>query len=165
MKQWGIFASSSPNSAGSDWRLYPKVAELHEVFAWAAPGTSYAAHVTNDKNKDLFAIGVAVSDSPTGPYIDAHPSGPIISDNDNSHPGAIELNDEEQIPGLPHPWTLREVAISAAVLRPTPCPRITGVPTRQKNRKRPACLPTSGMNQRNATGHRWIFLRRQKRGG
>jgi hypothetical protein len=29
--------------------------------------------------KDKFAIGVAVADRPTGPWTDAHPSGPIVS--------------------------------------------------------------------------------------
>src|SRR3546814_15491420 len=29
--------------------------------------------------KDRFAIGVAVADSPLGPWRDAHPAGPIIS--------------------------------------------------------------------------------------
>ncbi|KAF4233396.1 hypothetical protein CNMCM8980_000410 [Aspergillus fumigatiaffinis] len=95
MKQWGMFVSSTPNPAGSEWMLYPNVAEPHKVFAWAAPGTSYAAQVVqgrdgrfylyapvtqaNSQSADPFAIGVAVSDSPTGPYVDAHPSGPIIS--------------------------------------------------------------------------------------
>ena len=30
-------------------------------------------------NRDKFAIGVAVSNSPTGPWTDAHPAGPIVS--------------------------------------------------------------------------------------
>jgi hypothetical protein len=95
MNQWGMLVSSIPDPAGSEWTLYPKVAEPHKVFAWAAPGTSYASQVVqgrngrfylyapvtqaNSPNADRFAIGVAVSDSPTGPYVDAHPSGPIIS--------------------------------------------------------------------------------------
>ena len=35
----------------------------------------YAAATTRDK----FAIGVAVADTPLGPWIDAHPAGPVVS--------------------------------------------------------------------------------------
>lgn len=95
MNQWGMLIFSTPDPAGSEWMLYLKVAEPQKVFAWAAPGTSYAAQVVqgrdgrfylyapvtqaNSGNADRFAIGVAVSDSPSGPYIDAYLSGPIIS--------------------------------------------------------------------------------------
>lgn len=95
MPQWGMFESASPDPAGSEWTLYPNIAAPSEVFSWASEGTAYAAQVVqgpdqkfylyapvteaNSPNTDPFAIGVAVSDSPTGPYEDAHPDGPIVS--------------------------------------------------------------------------------------
>lgn len=33
--------------------------------------------------RDRFAIGVAVADAPLGPWVDAHPAGPVVS---QSHP-------------------------------------------------------------------------------
>ena len=44
----------------------------------------YAAATTRDK----FAIGVAVADSPLGPWIDAHPQGPVVS---QSYPIANDI--------------------------------------------------------------------------
>ncbi|KAF7594598.1 hypothetical protein BBP40_008865 [Aspergillus hancockii] len=95
MNQWGMFVSSTPNSEGGEWTLYPDIANPHTIFAWAESGTAYASQVVqgrdgrfylyapvteaNSANRDAFAIGVAVAETPTGPYKDAHPSGPIIS--------------------------------------------------------------------------------------
>jgi hypothetical protein len=95
MNQWGMFASSSAKPDGGEWTLYPDIADPRTLFAWAEQGTAYASQVVkggdgrfylyapvtqaNSTNQDAFAIGVAVSDTPTGPYEDAHPSGPIIS--------------------------------------------------------------------------------------
>ncbi|KAE8356325.1 glycosyl hydrolase [Aspergillus coremiiformis] len=95
MNQWGMLVSSSAKPEGGEWTLYPDVADPHALFTWAAAGTAYASQVVQGRdgrfymyapvtqagstNKDAFAIGVAVSDAPTGPFRDAHPSGPIIS--------------------------------------------------------------------------------------
>ena len=59
------------------------------------PGRAYAAQIVRGvdgkfylyapvvqsvtTNRDKFAIGVAVANSPTGPFTDAHPAGPIVS--------------------------------------------------------------------------------------
>ncbi|KAE8395470.1 glycosyl hydrolase [Aspergillus alliaceus] len=95
MNQWGMFASSSAKPEGGEWTLYPDIADPQELFAWAESGSAYAAQVVQgpdgrfymyapvtqaeSTNQDTFAIGVAVSDAPTGPFQDAHPSGPIFS--------------------------------------------------------------------------------------
>lgn len=95
MNEWQMFVSSDPNPAGGDWQLYSDIARPASVFAWAAEGTAYAAQIVqgadgkfymyapvtqaDSTNSDTFAIGVAVADSPLGPFVDAHPDGPIIS--------------------------------------------------------------------------------------
>ncbi|KAL4922777.1 glycosyl hydrolase [Aspergillus aurantiobrunneus] len=95
MPQWAMFVSPNPDPAGSEWTLYPNIATPSALFAWAAEGTAYAAQVVQGRdqrfymytsvteaassNADPFAIGVAVADTPLGPYTDAHPSGPIVS--------------------------------------------------------------------------------------
>ncbi|KAH7397427.1 glycosyl hydrolase family 43 protein [Pyrenochaeta sp. MPI-SDFR-AT-0127] len=96
INEWELFVSkSTPNPAGSEWSFYPNIAKPEGVFAWAAPGTAYASQIVRgpsgkfylyapvteaaSRNQDRFAIGVAVADSPLGPYKDAHPSGPILS--------------------------------------------------------------------------------------
>ncbi len=66
MNEWQLLSTKDP--ASGVWRHDPAIARPEAVFAWAAPGT-----------KDRFAIGVAVADRPTGPWRDAHPQGPIIS--------------------------------------------------------------------------------------
>ncbi|WP_260928116.1 family 43 glycosylhydrolase [Novosphingobium sp. 9] len=93
MNEWQLLATSDP--ASGDWVHYPRIATPHDVFKWAAPDRAYAGQIIKGTNgklylyapvieansdaKDQFAIGVAVADSPTGPWKDAHPSGPIIS--------------------------------------------------------------------------------------
>ncbi|KAF2179355.1 glycoside hydrolase family 43 protein [Zopfia rhizophila CBS 207.26] len=95
MNEWQMFVSASPNPTGGQWTHYPGIARPNSVFAWALQGTAYAAQIVqgrngkfylyapvteaNSRNSDRFAIGVAVADSPLGPYKDAHPSGPILS--------------------------------------------------------------------------------------
>ncbi|CBA16437.1 family 43 glycosylhydrolase [Xanthomonas albilineans] len=77
------------------WTYYPALLRPEQVFAWAAPGHAYAAQIVqgtdrryylyapvqeaHSRNADPFAIGVAVADSPLGPWRDAHPQGPILS--------------------------------------------------------------------------------------
>ncbi|MEH3100836.1 family 43 glycosylhydrolase [Sphingomonas adhaesiva] len=93
MNEWQLLSTTDP--AKGTWRHYPAVARPEAVFAWAEPGRAYAGQIVKARNgrfylyapvlqrdgkaKDRFAIGVAVADRPTGPWRDAHPSGPIIS--------------------------------------------------------------------------------------
>ncbi|KAI1076765.1 glycosyl hydrolase family 43 protein [Whalleya microplaca] len=96
INEWEVLSARDPSPAGgSEWTLHGAVARPHDIFAWAAPGTAYAAQVVQGADgrfylyapftqrasaaADRFAIGVAVADSPLGPFADAHPSGPIIS--------------------------------------------------------------------------------------
>ncbi|PSN70561.1 Arabinanase/levansucrase/invertase [Corynespora cassiicola Philippines] len=93
--EWQLLSSNSAAPAGGNWTLYPAMAKPQDVFKWASPGTAYAAQIVKGPNgnfylfapvteresinSDRFAIGVAVADSPLGPFTDAHPSGPILS--------------------------------------------------------------------------------------
>lgn len=93
MPEWQMLATSDP--ASGDWTHYPHFLKPDDVFKWATPGRAYAAQIVQgtDKryylyapvmqagttNKDGFAIGVAVSDTPIGPWVDAHPQGPVVS--------------------------------------------------------------------------------------
>ena len=93
MNQWQIFATN--DVASKRWLHYPALARPESVFAWAAPGHAYAGQIVQGPDRrfflyapvneakstsaDTFAIGVAVADTPLGPWKDAHPSGPIVS--------------------------------------------------------------------------------------
>ncbi|MCJ1962741.1 family 43 glycosylhydrolase [Novosphingobium mangrovi (ex Hu et al. 2023)] len=93
MPEWQLLTTKDP--ASGDWTHYPAVARPHAVFDWAEEGRAYAGQIVpgpdgryyfyapvlekDSDAKDRFAIGVAVADSPTGPWRDAHPEGPIIS--------------------------------------------------------------------------------------
>jgi beta-xylosidase len=93
MKEWQLFATR--DVASHQWQQYPALLKPAEVFAWASPDHAYAGQIVEGRdkrfylyapvqqadspNKDPFAIGVAVSNSPLGPWKDAHPAGPIIS--------------------------------------------------------------------------------------
>lgn len=93
MKEWQLLATDDP--ASGNWTHYPDIARPHDVFKWAEEGRAYAGQIVpgldgrlyfyapvlekDSTAKDRFAIGVAVADSPTGPWRDAHPSGPIVS--------------------------------------------------------------------------------------
>ncbi|KAF6821991.1 xylosidase arabinosidase [Colletotrichum musicola] len=95
MNEWQIFEAKNPDPAGADWTLHQSVAQPQDIFAWASEGTAYASQIVQGPDgrfylyapvtqksasaADPFAIGVAVSDSPLGPFKDAHPAGPIIS--------------------------------------------------------------------------------------
>ncbi|KAL0931123.1 xylosidase arabinosidase [Colletotrichum truncatum] len=95
MNQWQIFESKNPDPAGAEWTLHSDVVQPENVFSWARSGFAYASQIVqgpdgkfylyapvqqaSTSSSDPFAIGVAVSDSPIGPFKDAHPSGPIIS--------------------------------------------------------------------------------------
>ncbi|MGA8939511.1 MAG: family 43 glycosylhydrolase [Acidobacteriaceae bacterium] len=93
MPEWELFATK--DVASKQWQLYPEFLRPEQVFAWARPGHAYAGQIVQGWNKrfylyapvqqasspnqDPFAIGVAVADSVLGPWKDAHPSGPIVS--------------------------------------------------------------------------------------
>ncbi|MCG7347866.1 family 43 glycosylhydrolase [Sphingomonas sp. ACRSK] len=93
MNEWQLLATQDP--AAGAWTHYPAVATPEGIFRWAEPGRAYAGQIVkgpdgrlylyapvleaNTDARDGFAIGVAVADSPTGPWVDAHPTGPIVS--------------------------------------------------------------------------------------
>ena len=93
MPEWELWATK--DVASKQWQLYPGFLRPEQVFAWATPGHAYAGQIVqgsdkrfylyapveeaNSHNADPFAIGVAVADSVLGPWTDAHPSGPIVS--------------------------------------------------------------------------------------
>jgi len=94
MPEWQLLETRDPGSG--DWTHYPAIARPEAVFRWAEPGRAYAGQIVRGGDgrlymyapvlqrdcgaKDCFGIGVAVADSPAGPWTDAHPSGPIISE-------------------------------------------------------------------------------------
>lgn len=93
MNEWQIF--STRNVASHQWLHYPAIARPETLFAWSKPGHAYAGQIIQGPDKrfymyspvqegkrehaDPFVIGVAVADSPLGPWKDAHPAGPIVS--------------------------------------------------------------------------------------
>jgi hypothetical protein len=93
MPEWQLLvANKNPMDGG--WTHYPHLARPEKVFAWATPGRAYAAQVVRAQGRfymyapvvhaastarDKFGIGVAVASSPFGPWVDAHPAGPIVS--------------------------------------------------------------------------------------
>lgn len=93
MPEWQLLKTSDP--ASGKWTHYPSLIKPENVFAWAEKARAYAGQIVQgpdrryyfyapvlEKNtdaKDHFAIGVAVANSPLGPWRDAHPAGPIIS--------------------------------------------------------------------------------------
>lgn len=94
MNEWQIFEADSPDPSGGQWTLHENVAEPQTMFEWALSGGAYASQIVRGVDglyylyaslqetngaSDPFSIGVAVSDSPLGPFTDAHTAGPIIS--------------------------------------------------------------------------------------
>lgn len=93
MSEWQLLKTQDP--ASGKWTHYPTVAKPGAIFAWAESDRAYAGQIVQGPDKryyfyapvmeknsdapDRFAIGVAVADTPTGPWRDAHPTGPIIS--------------------------------------------------------------------------------------
>lgn len=93
MNEWQLLATDDP--ASGKWLHYPGIIRPENIFKWASAGRAYAGqivrgvdgrlyfyapvHQANSTAEDRFAIGVAVADHPTGPWVDAHPSGPIVS--------------------------------------------------------------------------------------
>ncbi|MER7282854.1 family 43 glycosylhydrolase [Dactylosporangium sp. NPDC000244] len=92
MNEWGAFRTSDVQSG--QWTHYPSLARPETLFAWATAGRAYAGQVVQGPDgryywylpvsertstaADKFAIGLAVSDSPTGPWTD-YIGGPLIS--------------------------------------------------------------------------------------
>lgn len=93
MREWQLLSSASP--ASREWVHYPAIARPEAIFKWAEAERAYASQIVRAPNgklylyapvlqarsdaPDRFGIGVAIADSPLGPWRDAHPSGPIIS--------------------------------------------------------------------------------------
>lgn len=94
MPEWQMLATTGDPRRGT-WTHYPHLLRPEEVFRWAAPGRAYAAQIVRGPNgrfylyapvvhaaattRDRFAIGVAVANSLLGPWTDAHPDGPVVS--------------------------------------------------------------------------------------
>jgi hypothetical protein len=103
MPEWQILETSGDPMEGR-WTHYPHFLKPDEVFKWAAPGRAYAAQIVKGPKgrfylyapvvhaetttRDRFAIGVAVADTPLGPWVDAHPQGPVVS---QSYPIANDI--------------------------------------------------------------------------
>ncbi|UXA68729.1 family 43 glycosylhydrolase [Xanthomonas prunicola] len=102
MPGWQLFVSSDPGSG--EWTHYRDFLRPQHVFAWADKRYAYASQIVqgpdgryylyapvqqrDSPNDDPFAIGVAVADSPLGPWTDAHPQGPVVS---QSVPGRNDI--------------------------------------------------------------------------
>ncbi|WP_430784181.1 family 43 glycosylhydrolase [Actinoplanes sp. G11-F43] len=92
MNEWGAFRTG--DVAAGEWTHFPSLMRPENVFTWATPGRAYAGQVVKGPDgryywyvpvserdstaANRFAIGVAVSDTPTGPWTD-HVGGPLIS--------------------------------------------------------------------------------------
>ncbi len=103
MPEWQLLETSGDPMAGR-WTHYPHFLKPDDVFKWAAPGRAYASQIVRGPTgkfylyapvihaaattRDKFAIGVAVADSPLGPWTDAHPAGPVVS---QSYPAPNEI--------------------------------------------------------------------------
>jgi len=103
MPEWQMLVTSADPMDGR-WTHYPHLLRPEQVFKWAAPGRAYAAQIVRGPRgkfylyapvvyaaattRDKFAIGVAVADSPLGPWSDAHPQGPVVS---QSYPIANDI--------------------------------------------------------------------------
>ncbi|MEP6495348.1 MAG: family 43 glycosylhydrolase [bacterium] len=103
MPEWQMLEATGDPMAGR-WTHYPHFLKPDQVFKWAAPGRAYAAQIVQGPagkfylyapvvyaaatTRDKFAIGVAVADTPLGPWVDAHPQGPVVS---QAYPVANEI--------------------------------------------------------------------------
>ncbi|WP_436534769.1 family 43 glycosylhydrolase [Actinoplanes sp. HUAS TT8] len=92
MNEWGAFRTG--NVAAGAWTHFPSLARPETLFSWASAGRAYAGQVVQGPDgryywyvpvsekastaSDKFAIGVAVADTPTGPWTD-YLGGPLIS--------------------------------------------------------------------------------------
>ncbi len=112
MNEWQAFSTSDVD--GGSWEHHPSLMRPEEVFDWATPGRAYAGQVVEgadgrfywyvpvheaaSTSPDKFGIGVAVADSPLGPWTD-HAGGPIVSqsilDNDAHNIDPTVLVDDD----------------------------------------------------------------------
>ena len=92
MNEWQAFSTTDVDSGS--WEHHPSLMRPETVFDWATPGRAYAGQVVEgadgrfywyvpvheaaSTSPDKFGIGVAVADSPLGPWTD-HAGGPIVS--------------------------------------------------------------------------------------
>lgn len=92
MNEWQAFSTTDVDAGG--WEHHPAIMRPEVVFDWATPGRAYAGQVVKGVDgrfywyvpvneagstaADKFGIGVAVSDSPLGPWTD-HAGAPIVS--------------------------------------------------------------------------------------
>ncbi|WP_083868001.1 OmpL47-type beta-barrel domain-containing protein [Microbacterium sp. B24] len=92
MNEWQAF--STTDVEGGSWKHYPSLMRPEQVFSWATPGRAYAGqvvqggdgryywyvpvHEAGSSSPDPFGIGIAVSDTPLGPWTD-YAGGPIVS--------------------------------------------------------------------------------------
>ena len=92
MNEWQAF--STTDVEGGSWEHHPSLMRPEQVFSWATPGRAYAGqvvqggdgryywyvpvHEAGSSSPDPFGIGVAVSDTPLGPWKD-YAGGPIVS--------------------------------------------------------------------------------------
>ncbi|MDY0908477.1 family 43 glycosylhydrolase [Microbacterium sp. CFBP9034] len=92
MNEWQAFSTTDAESGA--WQHHPSLMRPETVFDWATPGRAYAGQVVKGVDgrfywyvpvneaastaPDKFGIGVAVSDTPLGPWTD-HAGGPIVS--------------------------------------------------------------------------------------
>lgn len=94
MPEWQMLVNKGEVAQGK-WTHYPHFVQPQMVFAWATPGRAYASQIVSgpdgrfylyapvmeasSTNRDRFAIGLAVANSPLGPWRDARPAGPMVS--------------------------------------------------------------------------------------
>ncbi|MFG2044293.1 OmpL47-type beta-barrel domain-containing protein [Dactylosporangium sp. NPDC048998] len=92
MNDWGAFRTTDVQSG--EWTHFPALTRPETVFSWATSGRAYAGQMIqgvdgryywylpvserNSPASDKFAIGLAVSDTPTGPWSD-YIGSPLIS--------------------------------------------------------------------------------------
>ncbi|WP_265520484.1 family 43 glycosylhydrolase [Oerskovia flava] len=92
MNEWGAFVTADVDAG--EWTHHPSLMRPEQVFDWASPGRAYAGQVVRGIDdryywyvpvheaastaSDRFGIGIAVSETPTGPWTD-HVGAPIIS--------------------------------------------------------------------------------------
>ncbi|WP_240642111.1 family 43 glycosylhydrolase [Microbacterium sulfonylureivorans] len=92
MNEWQAFSTGDVDSG--EWEHHPALMRPETVFDWATSGRAYAGQVVKGVDgrfywyvpvneaastaPDKFGIGVAVSDTPLGPWTD-HAGGPIVS--------------------------------------------------------------------------------------
>jgi len=103
IREWQLLATENVDSGV--WEHYPALLRPEEVFAWASPGRAYAGQIVrgvdhryylyapvqqrDSSNANPFGIGVAIAQTPLGPWRDAHPAGPIVSQS-RPEPNSIE---------------------------------------------------------------------------